>query len=473
MGAPASEPGAQPDESLQPVTIPRTFAIGAKEVTVEEFGRFLDENPDMPRPETGQQEAEPDHPQTQVTWQLAVAYCRWLSRKEGIPDDQQCYPPVSATADQVDLPADFLDRRGYRLATEAEWEYACRAGSRTSRFYGDPDDLWDEYAWSSRVSGPSGTRRVGALKPNDFGLFDVYGNAMEWCHHAADDDWPDADAAARGKVVISYPAERFRLRGASHRNRLEEASSARRFQYKPGRMKSYLGFRLAQTLPTRSLVVIPRGQPLWGQAEYLVQGPGIPFTVQQVHGDVEVSPASGTTPTRLRVTSPDGRARRFSCVVERADTHEAVTVEGLAFTAEWDLEFHAWEQPNRDELNRPSNWAALIAGPPLAARKSARLDFDWGLLAPARNVPRDHFVLVATTKVTLPAGRYELWATADNGLRVFVDGIQRIDFNVWLPDQSTSNLAELHVDGGEHSFRVEHYESRDHARVRLGLRPLD
>jgi hypothetical protein len=143
------------------------------------------------------------------------------------------------------------------------------------------------------------------------------------------------------------------------------------------------------------------------------------------------------------------------------------------FRADWEMRFYAWDQTNRDTLNRPADWAKLAAGSPLAERKSAHLDFDWGLRAPVRNAPRDHFALIATAKLELPAGEYELWATADNGVRVFVDGIGRIDTNAWLPDQSTSNVAELRLESGEHSFRVEYYEFRDHARLRVGLRPQE
>ena len=76
--------------------------------------------------------------------------------------------------------ADYLQRRGYRLPTEAEWEYACRSGAQTSRYYGTSDHLLAKYAWfldnSDFRAGP-----VGMKKPNDFGLFDMLGDAWEWC----------------------------------------------------------------------------------------------------------------------------------------------------------------------------------------------------------------------------------------------------------------------------------------------------
>ena len=81
---------------------------------------------------------------------------------------------------------DFLNRTGYRLPTEAEWEYACRAGAVTSRCYGETEELLPNYAWYSENS-KGRSRPVGSLKPNDFGLFDMHGNGWQWCNNIAGD----------------------------------------------------------------------------------------------------------------------------------------------------------------------------------------------------------------------------------------------------------------------------------------------
>src|SRR5262249_9146368 len=109
-------------------------------------------------------------------------YCNWLSEQEGIPPNEWCYD-VNADrkfAEGMNMAPNYLHRTGYRLPTEAEWEYACRAGTTTVRSYGEQNELPHRYAWyidnSANRSWP-----VASLKPNDWGLFDMHGSMWTWC----------------------------------------------------------------------------------------------------------------------------------------------------------------------------------------------------------------------------------------------------------------------------------------------------
>src|SRR5262249_37344418 len=114
-----------------------------------------------------------------------------LSRKEGLPQDQWCYLPNKSgrLADGMQLAPNYLQRTGYRLPTEAEWEYACRVGAVTSRYYGESEELLEKYAWYVKNSAQR-TWPVGILKPNDFGLFDMHGQVEVWCQDEAMDYGP-------------------------------------------------------------------------------------------------------------------------------------------------------------------------------------------------------------------------------------------------------------------------------------------
>jgi formylglycine-generating enzyme required for sulfatase activity len=139
----------------------------------------------------------------------------------------------------------YLQRKGYRLPTDAEWEYACRAGSVTSRPHGGGDDLLDHYGWYAR-NAPGRAVRVGSLKPNDLGMFDMLGNAWEWCHDAVapypagpeDGEQPGAVLAAQERV----------LRGGGFSSATAELRSAHRWGFHPHVSFSQAGFRVARTL---------------------------------------------------------------------------------------------------------------------------------------------------------------------------------------------------------------------------------
>lgn len=171
---------SRPDKLTEPapaspkeVQILHSFALAATEVTLREYERFTQSRHHL---NTG---PDPDCPVNNVSANEVAAYCRWLTRKEGMTEDDMCYPPVDAdTGKQVMPYEDFLSRSGYRPPTEAEWEYMCRAGSGLGRFTGRSEAMLNEYAWSG-ANANKRTWPVGILKPNAFGLFDIYGNVRE------------------------------------------------------------------------------------------------------------------------------------------------------------------------------------------------------------------------------------------------------------------------------------------------------
>jgi eukaryotic-like serine/threonine-protein kinase len=252
MGSPQGEPTRPSDEAPHRRRIPRPFALAAREVTVAQFQKFLDDNPPIAARWKGALERSgPEEPVVGVSWFEAARYCRWLSEKVGIPEEQMCYPPIEQIKEGMKMPADYLSRTGYRLPTEAEWEYCCRAGAGTSRHYGVAEELLGDYAWYAGNSHGR-ARPVGSKKPNDFGLFDMYGNAWEWCQDAYAPDPPDRGGPPFEDREDKRPVtalDRRVLRGGAFASGAEAVRSAARFSRPPQLPNPLAGLRVARTLP--------------------------------------------------------------------------------------------------------------------------------------------------------------------------------------------------------------------------------
>ena len=251
QGSPTTEDGRFDNRGEQQhrKRIGRAFALSATGVTVKQYQIFyrlkVGGEYDYLKPYA----LSEDCPVGGVSWFMAAQYCNWLNQQENIPSTQWCYE-TDATGNVTKLKANYLSLNGYRLPTDAEWEYACRAGAVTSRYYGETEELLPHYGWYLRNSQDH-SWPVGGKKPNDWGLFDMHGNIWTWCQETFRLDL----ASNGGKVVedkedrldISKESSRVSRGGAFH---LPAATlrSAYRSDPAPINRFSHGGCRLAKTL---------------------------------------------------------------------------------------------------------------------------------------------------------------------------------------------------------------------------------
>ena len=250
MGSPSYEMGRDEDEGpVHQVTIGQPFAVGKCEVTVGEYGRFVGttgyegENEcsvwtgEKWEKESGRTWRDPGFRQTErdpvvcVSWKDAQAYTEWLSRQTG---------------------------KGYRLLSEAEWEYVARAGTTTARYWGEREegqcryangaDSRMEFSWGIACDdGYTRTAPVGSYATNEFGLYDVLGNVLEWVQ----DCWHESytGAPSDGRAWESEGCSHRVWRSSAWINRPRGVRSARRLRGTAGHRGSDGGFRIARSLP--------------------------------------------------------------------------------------------------------------------------------------------------------------------------------------------------------------------------------
>ncbi len=225
MGSPKDEADRNPDENQHQVTITRPFWMGETEVTQGQWQAVMGSNPSR-RSSCGA-----SCPVEQVSWTDAIEYANRLSRKAGL---EECYQVSGATVSFKGLAC-----TGYRLPTEAEWEYAARAGE--SHRYAGSDDI-EAVAWySSNAGGATGP--VGGKEANAWGLRDMSGNVREWCWDRYG-DYPSGNATD----PLGPPGGTLQvIRGGSAGSKAPTHRVAYRGWQDPDDRLGNLGFRLVRT----------------------------------------------------------------------------------------------------------------------------------------------------------------------------------------------------------------------------------
>ena len=218
MGSPAGEKGRQENEEQVTVTLTKPFGLGKTEVTQGQWNKVMGTAPWEGKPFA---QADKDCPTSCVDWNDATAFCQRLTDTEHTNGK---------------LPAG----ESYRLPTEAEWEYACRAGTQTAWSFGDDESLFGNYGWfeGNVFSYP---HAVGLKKPNPWGLFDMHGSVFEWCS-----DWYDRKLSGGTDPVGPEGGSRHVLRGGGWWRNTGYCRSARRSSV-PSYRHNDLGFRVARS----------------------------------------------------------------------------------------------------------------------------------------------------------------------------------------------------------------------------------
>jgi formylglycine-generating enzyme required for sulfatase activity len=222
------------------VRLTQAFYLGSCEVTQQKYQELMGVNPSHFSLTGSGKDAVKDldtgqHPVDQVSWFDAIDFCNKLSERE------QRSPYYVRDGEGVKI----LGGTGYRLPTEAEWEYACRAGTTTRWSFGDNETKLSQHAWIPDNAGDR-THRVGELRANSFGLYDLHGNLWEWCS-----DW-EGDYAARADSDPPGPtAGSARVfRGGAYIHDMTNCRSAGRSADVPLNRDPNLGFRVARTIDT-------------------------------------------------------------------------------------------------------------------------------------------------------------------------------------------------------------------------------
>lgn len=235
MGSKDDNKIAENDEQKQHEVTVNTFEINKLEVSVWEWKDYCKKTKKaLPqKPVWGWND---NYPVTNVTWFDAVNYCNWLSKQDGFKPAYKVIGPNVA--------CDFT-ANGYRLPTEAEWEYAAKGGTKTKNTLLAGSSITEDIAWFVKNSGRR-PHAVGTKLPNELGIHDMSGNVWEWCWDWYNQEYYKIEDGKNPKGPIR--GEKKTVRGGSWDSQENYLRTANRISTSPDKTNEFYGFRLARTV---------------------------------------------------------------------------------------------------------------------------------------------------------------------------------------------------------------------------------
>lgn len=464
----------QPNEfSIQHrVVIPYSFAIATHEVTIQDFLPCFQEWRQHFREELSADlnwaARSLDSPIGSLDYYDAARYCRWLGEKEGIPESEQCYPEVEKIGPNMDLPDDFLTRKGYRLPTREEWEIGCSGGVNTRFYWGGDAAASDLFGWFQMNSSDQ-MHPVGKLMPNRLGLFDTQGNAYEWTA-TPEEPYPlytVSDSVLLNKHTNKVVADgRGVLKGGEFVSNPIEHSIGNRWGHPYKTTWPASGFRLVRTVDAAPLVVVLARS----------NGTAIDYFANTTDVDVECDdPAMAVTKeakenqTLIRFTRQDTerRAREFSFRVTKGN-HQAA-LKGESMFGEASIGVFPISLKTLLGIACPADWNGDLKNAKVEKISCKLADLESTILSARQSFEGKKGMLVEM-EVDVVGGDYELSLGGSMKSRVYVNQEKLIDF--WPDSPILTNIAHISLKPGQNNIRMEIFNADVAEDFQFDLRPI-
>ncbi len=467
------------DSAYHRVHVDRSFAIASKEITLSQFRECMAECKEHFHKDftTGIDWASRtmDSPVNNLAYLDAAIFCRWLGEKEGIPEEEQCYPPLDQIRDGMIVPKDFLERKGYRLPTRIEWEMACRQGSLTPFHFGSDFEIMNSYAWTI-ANSINHAHPVGLLMPNRLGLFDIHGNAFEWCANTEVPNEPIPFGEIRPDKIGAlqfWKANRGYLKGGDFPTDWSKHRAATQVPVTLGHSWPASTIRVARTMATPKLTTRELNHS-GAAVQYMLAGDGYQSLKTESTGSIQIEQTvrDDVRETIISVSAKPGHSIpcKYQCTVRDTQSNSFVDISGVLFKCNWHLKYFPLQDRRsllHDEM--PRDWQATIGQTSIYETDTSNLKIDATTL-PLSEISQAPFALLAEAELDVLDGRYEFWFTPDIYCRVFLNDELIMDH--WPDSILKNNIERVRLTTGKHRLRTEYFRVNSPIQLELAIRPV-